>query len=86
MNFYSDIKYINLPIILGGPIEIKGGEEGFPYIIYNNLDVGSTYTLKLLHNGINLTMYGEDVSTLVLTIPEPSKKFPIISLYRTYQE
>lgn len=77
MSFLNDVKYIDLSVMIGGYIKIEGDYEDFKDIIFNSLEVGSTYNINLLCNGVPLLIKGKNVATLVFTIPERSNSFSI---------
>jgi hypothetical protein len=84
MNFFNDVKSLDLPITLGGHIEIYS--EVFNYIIFNNLEVGITYIVNLFYNGVPLSIDGEDISPLIFTIPYNAEQLSVLSLCNTYEE
>jgi len=81
-----NVKYIDLPVTLGGRIEIEGNSEDFKALIFDNLEVGGSYSINLLHNGVPLLIDDENVSSLVFTVPDRSNSFSILGLRQTIEE
>jgi len=77
MNLLNDVKYIDLSVTIGGFIKIEGSFEDFRYIIYNILEIGSTYNMNLLCNGLPLLIDGKNDATLVFTVPDRSNSLSI---------
>ena len=56
----KDFKYIDLPIVLGGNMQMEN--EDFYAIVFNDLEIGSTYLLFLVQNGISLSINAECIT------------------------
>jgi len=69
----NDIKFVSLPISLGGIIEME--MEDFYLIISENMDFGCKYRFIVTHNGNPLTKDGIPFESILCVLPGGKRLF-----------